>query len=786
MERLKQSREHVHTTLESKQIPKSSISLTGGELVIKPKFISAQTSLEERSKEIRKGLVKLAQSEPKRSLSGKQIASLLKDVSKEKITPREKDFNPKKKYLRAPSVAEMLKSKRLELPTGVHTIEAASSNFGPGRPIKVKTVHRSPVGKVIAETTVINIDDDTEGKRSRESTSKPLLRNSDDDDSDSSDDEFLKTFGAKRNSKRTAVEMSRAETLEINPANRHQGDTPDGKPVQLSLQSAAEVEHIIDDSKRKTKKLKTLSDRIVVEEITGIRRELPLTHSGRSVEGLRDAAALDSQTMERKTSDSQNELMELGFTKREHGDSQRDSQRNSQRDSQHSSQPDTQQDSLRNSQPDSLPDSQGDSQRDSQRVPQLSKPETTTVTRISPKQIELGGSSHRPQSSSPSRAERPEVTKGGQQTTKVPQPTGEAGKEDSKPGKVTDVKLLQQVKTQGVGTTGVIDPTTLAKNIPPQYVMVIKPNVETLLKGKGTGVADPGDKDLDIKLHDNAIKIVQRKELQPHRMISVPVGSEKFKTSEPSGTHTAKSPSTTLPPGMITVSRAGQATPITIPQPIQILSTLAGQMPRLPSPIPVNQSGVQMVPPIPKIKVMTSASLSADHPPVVVTAAAQNIKPAGQTAGHPPVVVTAAQNIKLIGQTLTTTTTTTTPGQTAGHPPVIVTAAQNIKLIGQTLTTTTTTTTPALQKARVINVAPGTMSFSQDGSAKLTYASQQYQAGQRGVVKIHPMQLMQKPGLFATKPQDLTVVNPVFSTNTKPVVPEPVSLAGQKLVRIFS
>ena len=772
MERLKQTGEYLHTTLESKQIPKSGISLTGGELVIKPKFISAQTSIEERSKEIPKDLVKLAQSQQKKSLSGKQIASLLdldhskrKDFSKEKIVPKEKDFNPKKKYLRAPSVAEMLKSKRLEIPTGVHTIEAASSNFGPGRPIKVKTVRRSPVGKVISETTVINIDDDSEGKRTREIPPKHILRNSDDDDSVSSDDEFLKTFGAKRNSKRTAKEMSRAETLEINPANRHQGDVPDGKPI---VPSTAEVEHV-DESTRKVKKLKTHSARIEVEEITGIRRELQLTQSGRSFEGLRGSVASHSQTIERKISDSQNELMELGFMKREHGDSQRDSQRNSQPDSQRNSQLDNQRnsqpDSQRSSQPDSQSDSQRNSQPDSQRDSQthshreskLKEPETATVSKISPKQIELCGSRQRHQASSPSREGRPEATKAVLQTTKNPTAAGESGKEGSKSGKVADVKVLQQVKPPGVTATGVIDPTTLAKNIPSQYVMVIKPNVETLLKGKATVPAGPDSKEPDSKLHDNAIKLVQRKELQPHRLISVPVGAEKLKTSEPSVTHTAKSPTTTLPPGMITVSRAGQATPITIPQPIQILSTLAGQMPRLPSPISVNPSGIQMVPPIPKIKVMTSASLSAGHPPVVVTASAQNLKPVGPTAGHPPVVATAAQNIKLIGQTLSTTTTTTT------------------------------TTNPAIQKARVINVAPGgTMSFNQDGSAKLAYASQQFQAGQRGVVKIHPMQLMQKPGLFVTKPQDLTIVNPVISTNTKPVVPEPASLAGQKLVRIFS
>ena len=663
----------------------NSFAYSGAEVIVQPQYTSRTifSASEVRNKDTSKDVTFLSRSEPKRTLSGKQIAYLLDlDQSKRKEAPKDTDkatekLIPRKKYHRAPSVAEMLKSKRLEISSAsVHRTETVLPSFSSNRTVTMKKIHRSPGAKVIEQQPhrVINIDDDGISTAKEASLiSKPIEIGT--DESDSSDDEFLKSFGTKRKTKRTAKDLDHVEAITIDSTENKHIEKAQGKPIRISIDSPIHADWAeSEEPKRKTKKLKTQSDCIEITEVTNVKKELRLSYS-KSPEKLLGDAAPTSAPGERQTSDSQNDLMELGFTKREHGDSQRDSQHDSQGSTLQGSNVDKRNESI-----------------------DLTK-NTSLLTR-------------------PVGVKHLEPPKQGESAKPV-QEKEHVGKQDAKAVKVTDVKLLQQMKTQSVGTSGIIDPAALAKNIPPQYVMVIKPNIESMKAAA----------DSDLKLRDNAIKIVQRKELHPHRVISVPVGSEKLKVSEPS---VGKPEPSALPPGMITVSRAGQATAITIPQPIQILSTLAGQMSGLPSPIPVVPS---VIPPVPKIKVMTSASLSASSAPAAVTAS------------------TSVQSIK---------------------PPI---QATNLPA----------SNAPGIQKARVINVSSGTVSVGPDIASKLTYA-RQFQAVHRalpGIMKVQPVAVMQKPVVSGTKPQEMTTVHPVFTTTTKPVAPEPISLASQRLVRIM-
>ena len=314
----------------------NSFTLSGGEVFVQPKYPPGATP-EVRNKNTSKDSVLPGKPEPKRTLSGKQIACLLElDPSKKKESATEKNIpaekpNPRRKYSRAPSVAEMLKSKRLEIPSGnLHVPETMSSSFSSNRPVAVKKIRRSPGAKAVEPPPhVINIDDEygTNTVKEPRVITKPIEIGS--GDSDSSDDEFLRNFGTKRNTKRTATELDRVETITIDSLEIKPSERVQGKPIRI-IDSPVLPDS--DESMRKAKKLKTQSDCIEITEVTNIKKELRLSFS-KSPERLLGDAAPNVKPVERKTSDSQNELMELGFTKREHGDSQRDSQRDSQHDS---------------------------------------------------------------------------------------------------------------------------------------------------------------------------------------------------------------------------------------------------------------------------------------------------------------------------------------------------------------------------------------------------------------------------------------------------------------------
>ena len=668
-----------------------SVLLDGTEVVEgNPKFLPLSGSSELREKDIGKGpdtFEEYGKIKTERSLSGKQIASLLDlDKGKKKDSVQEKRkyrgrYSPNKKYYKAPCVAEVLNSKQLEIPvvtmaSNVQRTGTMSSNIasGPaGLENSVKKMHCSSVGM----------------NRGKKGTKSFITCNGDDklnqikifsEDSSSSGDEFLKSLGAKQNAKTTAedkdkncIEAVAGDTLkEIKQNERRQG-----KSIRI-IESPGDGEWGQSDElepERKAKKLKTESEDIDASELGNLETGLSMSFA-KSPERSLGEGAPSVKPIERKISDSQNELMELGFIKREHVDSQRELE------------------------------------------PGVVVDETLPVDEKGDLQMEGSNSKEAPSSNYPVNTRHMDASKGLLKLGEAAQASDKPERQVPNHMKTSDIKLLQQIKTQAGGTSGVINRAILAKNIPPQYVMVIKPNVESLLKGRTT--TGPDNKDSEIRLLDNAVKIVQRKELPQHRVISVPVGSEQL-----TETNAGKEVSTAPPQGMITVSRAGQATPITIPQPIQILSTVAGQMPRLTSPMPVI-SPPPMVPSIPK---------SAD------------------SSGH--------------------ITSVATPS----------TAAHGMQVVNQIITSAS-----GIQKARVMNVTSGTVSASRDGPAKLTYA-QQFQAVQRalpGIVKVHSIAVMPKCETGSSKTQEMTSGHPVLSSANKPVVPVPISLTGQKLVRTRS